>query len=84
MDTNLKISTLEEVESMVIQSNGLVMNFVGSVFSVPKSSEIHHTKKPKCKYLNDESTWMAVSREGHEWIEHHKSEARELGMLQNI
>jgi hypothetical protein len=50
----------------------------------PLSTEIHHMKKPKATYLNDESTWMAVSREGHEWIENHKNLAREKGYLSNI
>lgn len=45
------------------------------------SEEIHHTKKPKCKYLNDESTWLAVSRWSHDWIENHKDIARKIGLL---
>lgn len=49
--------------------------------SCPRSEEIHHMRKPKCKYLNDESTWLAVSRWSHEWIESHKSTARKLGLL---
>lgn len=48
----------------------------------PHSTEIHHTKKPRCKYLNDISTWLAVSRWSHEWIEQHKNTARALGLLQ--
>jgi hypothetical protein len=51
---------------------------------VPLSNQIHHMRKPKSKYLNDESTWMAVSREGHEWIENNKSEARKRGYLFDI
>lgn len=47
----------------------------------PRATEIHHTRKPKCKYLNDESTWLAVSRWSHEFIEQNKSVARELGLL---
>lgn len=53
-------------------------------YSVPRSSEIHHTKKPKATYLNDETTWLAVSREMHDKIEQNKSWAREKGYLQNI
>ena len=45
------------------------------------STEIHHMKKPKCKYLNDETTWLAVSRWSHNWIEDHKDVARGLGLL---
>lgn len=49
---------------------------------IPRSTEIHHTKKPKCKYLNDESTWLAASHQEHVWVENHKGEARRLGLLQ--
>lgn len=54
------------------------------VIPVPASTEIHHTKKPKATYLNDESTWLAVCREMHDKIEMNKSWAREKGYLQNI
>lgn len=47
----------------------------------PRSTEIHHMKKPKCKYLNDESTWLSVCRWSHDWIESNKSTARTLGLL---
>jgi len=45
------------------------------------SEEVHHTKKPKCKYLNDESTWLAVCSWSHRFIEQNKSVARTLGLL---
>ena len=48
----------------------------------PKSEEIHHTRKPKQTYYLDESTWLAVSRWAHRWIEDNKSIARKLGLLQ--
>jgi hypothetical protein len=34
------------------------------------STEIHHTYcgKDEAKYYLDESTWIAVSRDGHNWI----------------
>ena len=48
----------------------------------PRSTEIHHTKKPRAKYLNDESTWLAVCRASHRWIEDNKSSARLIGLLQ--
>jgi hypothetical protein len=47
-----------------------------------RSIEIHHTKKPRSKYLNDESTWLAVSRWSHDWIENNKKAARSIGLLQ--
>ncbi len=49
--------------------------------SCPPSVEIHHKRKPKCKYLNDESTWLAVCRWSHEFIEANKSTARALSLL---
>jgi hypothetical protein len=58
--------------------------FEVKVVMVPRSTEIHHTKKPKCKYLNDESTWLAVCREMHDKIENNKSWARSRGYLHNI
>ena len=45
------------------------------------ATEIHHMRKPKRKYLNDESTWLAVSPWSHRWIEDNKSTARLLGLL---
>lgn len=53
------------------------------VVRAPLSTEIHHSKKPKATYLNDESTWFAASRYWHNWVEEHKKEARELGLLQD-
>lgn len=47
-----------------------------------QSTEIHHMKKPKCKYLNDEKTWLAVCRWSHDWIENNKKTARTIGLLQ--
>jgi hypothetical protein len=43
------------------------------------STEIHHTYcgKDRAKYYLDESTWIAVSRDGHNWIHDNPKEARE-------
>lgn len=51
------------------------------IFGAPRSAEIHHMRKPRITYQNDTSTWMAVSRLGHEWIENNKKLAREKGYL---
>lgn len=51
--------------------------------SAPFSTEIHHSKKPKATYLNDESTWFACCREMHDWVESNKGTARQLGLLQD-
>lgn len=45
------------------------------------SNDIHH-KKFRGKYLNDVSTWMAVSREAHSWIHNNPKEARDKGYLE--
>lgn len=82
----IKLKGLKEEE--VIRNNGLVW-IPNSVYGsakrqVPIATEIHHSRKPKKTYLNDESTWFAASREYHEWAENHKNLARELGVLHNI
>jgi hypothetical protein len=66
---------LQELEWMYKNQGGV---------GCPKATEIHHTKKPKATYLNDESTWLAVCREMHDKIESNKSWAREKGYLHNI
>ena len=45
--------------------------------------EVHHTYcgKDRAKYYLDVSTWLAVSRDGHNWIHSNPKEARELGYL---
>lgn len=45
--------------------------------------EVHHTYcgKDRAKYYLDVSTWLAVSRDGHNWIHDNPKEARELGFL---
>lgn len=48
---------------------------------VPAATDIHHVKR-RGKYYLDESTWLAVSRESHDWIHSHPREARQLGLLQ--
>lgn len=57
-------------------------NKICNVSGLP-AVEIHHifSGKDRDKYYLDESTWMAVSRKGHNWIHEHSKEARELGYL---
>ena len=47
------------------------------------ATEVHHTYcgKDRAKYYLDESTWIAVSRDGHNWIHDNPKEAREKGFL---
>lgn len=51
--------------------------------SMQKATEIHHTYcgKDRATYYLDESTWIGVSRDGHNWIHDHPKESRELGLL---
>lgn len=43
--------------------------------------DIHHKAGRTGWRLNDESQWLAVSREAHEWIHANPSEARRRGWL---
>lgn len=45
--------------------------------------EVHHTYcgKDRAKYYLDVSTWLAVSRDGHNWIHDNPKKSRELGFL---
>lgn len=47
------------------------------------ATEVHHTfcGKDRSKYYLDENTWLAVSRDGHNWIHDNPKEAREKGYL---
>jgi hypothetical protein len=47
------------------------------------TTEVHHkySGKDRAKYFLDVSTWLAVSREGHNWIHDNPKQARELGYL---
>ena len=44
-----------------------------------RASEVHH-KKGRGKHHNNTSTWLAVCRSCHEWIETHPEQAIELGL----
>ena len=46
-----------------------------------RSMDVHHSKgRYGGNYLN-ESTWIALCREHHDWIHRHPKEARERGLL---
>lgn len=47
------------------------------------TTDVHHTYsgKDRAKYFLDVSTWIAVSREGHNWIHDNPIESREKGYL---
>lgn len=46
-----------------------------------EATEVHHTNNREHDRLNDMKYWLAVSREGHEWIHANPKEAREKGWL---
>lgn len=71
-------------EGEIIKMNGAYREVnCGFVYwkMVPMAYEIHHTKHPKWKYLNDTSTWLSACRDMHMWAHNHPSEAREKGCL---
>lgn len=47
------------------------------------ATDVHHkySGKDRAKYYLDTSTWLAVSREGHNWIHSNPKEARNKGFL---
>ena len=63
---------------------GIVLSAEGIEANCTKwATEIHHKKK-RGKNLNNTETWLPVCRHCHEWIENHKSKARELKLLAHI
>jgi hypothetical protein len=48
---------------------------------IPASCDVHHSKGRTGKNYLDETTWVAASRDEHEWAHRHPSQARELGLL---
>lgn len=64
-------------EKLVIALGGNVRGLI-----VPKATQIHHrNKRNTSERLLDQRWWMGASAEEHEWVERHKDEARELGLL---
>ncbi len=53
----------------------------GKTKTAPRSTEVHHTAGRTGENYLDESTWMAVSRQAHEWLHAHPREARAKGWL---
>lgn len=67
----LRIPFLERIENMFC-----------AVYPNLRATEIHHMRG-RGKYLNDTSTWLAVSRPGHEWIENNPKLSRERGFTKS-
>lgn len=73
------------------QHAGIIVHFAKALYSgkavspisatTINSCDIHHKAGRTGKNYLDESTWMAVSRDGHRWIHDHPKEARARGWL---
>jgi hypothetical protein len=50
-------------------------------YKCPYATEIHHKRGRFGSRLNQEEFWLAVSREGHDWIHANPKEAYEKGYL---
>ena len=46
-----------------------------------RSVDVHHTRGRLAGAYLDETTWMAVCRECHDWIHQHPAKARQMGLL---
>jgi hypothetical protein len=82
-----KVSDKRKVENakylvLRIEFLGKKENNICPITKYP-ATEIHHTYcgKDRAKYYLDTTTWIAVSRDGHNWIHDNPKEARELGYL---
>lgn len=55
---------------------------MGKIFnSTVKTSEIHHVNGRENQLLINQKYWLAVSREGHQWIHMNPKLSREQGWL---
>lgn len=68
-------------EYAVLRAEFLTRNTRCAVFPHLTSDQIHHVRG-RGKYLNDVSTWAAVSNQGHLWIHHNPKLAKERGLLE--
>lgn len=82
-----KVSEKRKIDNLKYTSQRIIFlgkkeNQVCPITKQP-TIEIHHTYcgKDRAKYYLDESTWIAVSRDGHNWIHDNPKESRELGYL---
>ena len=48
------------------------------------ASQVHHSAKRDGDWLLLQRYWIAVSLEGHQWIENNKTEAEKLGLMVRI
>lgn len=48
------------------------------------ATQIHHSAKREGQWLNLQRYWIAVSAEGHRWIEDNKTAAEKIGLMVRI
>lgn len=48
------------------------------------TTQIHHSAKREREWLNLQRYWIAVSAQGHAWIEDNKAEAEKFGLMVRI
>lgn len=76
---------IEDAEYRVLRKNFLALkeNKFCKIYPHLLATEVHHTYsgKDRAKYYLDVSTWLAVSRDGHNWVHDNPKEAREKGFL---
>lgn len=49
-----------------------------------KTTQIHHSAKRQGHWLNLQRYWIAVSLDGHRWIENNKTEAKKYDLMHRI
>lgn len=75
----VRIAVFGLTENFVIWAEGKMPNWAGGW--MPRATEVHHKAGRSGKNFLDESTWMAVSREGHRWLHNNPREARARGWI---
>jgi len=49
-----------------------------------ETTEIHHSAKREGNWLNLQRYWIALSADGHKWVEENKAEAEKHGLMVRI
>lgn len=73
------IQNMGVTEEEVIRGGGTTV-IRGDLAYFPRSVDVHHMKR-RGKYFLDTSSWLAVSRQAHDWIHSNPKEATEMGWL---
>lgn len=82
-----KVSAKRKLQNIIYSSERIKFLMLAENMLCPitgeMTTEVHHTYsgKDRAKYYLDKSTWLAVSRDGHNWIHDNPAEAREKGYL---